>query len=60
MIYFEMNNKLGVVSTRDNEVHSIVSIIKSHEQTRKIVYDESKENKELLQPQNHDLFTQVT
>jgi hypothetical protein len=41
-------------------VHSIVYVIISLEQTRKIVYDESKKNKDLLQPKNPDLFTQVT
>jgi hypothetical protein len=56
----DMNNKLGVISNKSNEMNSIVSVIKSLEQTRKIVYEESKKNKDLLQPKNLDLFTQVT
>jgi hypothetical protein len=59
-VLLDMNNKLGVVSDRSNEMNSIVSFIKSLEQTRKIVYEESKKNKDLLQPKNPDLFTQVT
>jgi hypothetical protein len=56
----DMNNKLGVISDKNNEMNSIVSVIKSLEQTRKIVYEESKKNKDLLQPKNLDLSTQVT
>jgi hypothetical protein len=56
----DMNNKLGVISDKSNKMNSIVSVIKSLEQTRKIVYEESKKNKDLLQPKNLDLFTQVT
>jgi hypothetical protein len=56
----EMNKKLGVISSNDNDVHSIVSIIKSLEQTRKVLFEESKKNKEIHQPNATNLFTQVT
>jgi hypothetical protein len=59
-VLLDMNNKLGVVSSRGDEVHSIVSVIKNLEHTRKIVYDKSMKNKEIIQPKNLDLFTQVT
>jgi hypothetical protein len=59
-ILIEMNNKLGVVSSIDKNTHDIVSVIKSLEQTRKIVYEESKKEKKLNQPKETDLFTQVT
>jgi hypothetical protein len=49
-----------VVSSRDSDAHSIVSIIKSLEKTRKIVYEESKKNKDMYWPNGTDLFTQVT
>jgi hypothetical protein len=56
----DMNNKLGVVSSKGGEDYSIVSVIKNLESTRKIVYDESMKNKELAPPNNLDMFTQVT
>jgi hypothetical protein len=45
-VLLDMNNKLGVVSSKGDEDYSIVSIIKNLESTRKIVYDESMKNKE--------------
>jgi hypothetical protein len=56
----DMNYKLGVVSSKGGEDYSIVSVIKNLENTRKIVYDESMKNKELVPPTNLDMFTQVT
>jgi hypothetical protein len=56
----DMHNKLGVISDKNNEMNSIISVIKSLEQTRKIVYEEIKKNKDLLEPKSLDLFTQVT
>jgi hypothetical protein len=56
----DITDKLGVISDNSNEMNSIVSVIKSLEHTRKIVYEESMKNNELLQPKSLDLFTQVT
>jgi hypothetical protein len=44
-LLIEMNNKLGVVSSTDKNTHDIVSVIKSLEQTGKIVYEESKKRR---------------
>jgi hypothetical protein len=59
-VLLDMNNKLGVVSSKGGEDYSIVSVIKNLESTRKIVYDERMKNKELAPPKNLDMFTQVT
>jgi hypothetical protein len=59
-VLLDMNNKLGVVSSKGDEDYTIVSVIKNLENTRKIVYDESMKNKELTPPKNLDMFTQVT
>jgi hypothetical protein len=59
-VLLDMNSKLGVVSSKDGEDYSIVSVIKNLENTRRIIYDESLKNKELVSPANLDMFTQVT
>jgi hypothetical protein len=59
-VLLNMNSKLGVVSSKDGDDYSIISVIKNLENTRKIIYDESLKNKELVPPINLDMFTQVT
>jgi hypothetical protein len=56
----EMTNKLGVRSDNNLDAHSIDTVIKCLKHTRKILYEESKKNKEMSQPKDIDLFTQVT
>jgi hypothetical protein len=59
-VLLDINGKLRVVSSKDGEDYSIVSVIKNLENTRKIFYDESLKKKELAPPENLDMFTQVT
>jgi hypothetical protein len=59
-VLLDMNSKLGVVSSKDDDDYSIISVIKNLENTRKIIYDESLKNKELVPPVNLDTFSQVT
>jgi hypothetical protein len=59
-VLLDMNSKLGVVSSKDGDDYSIVSVIKNLENTRKIIYDESLKKKDLVPPEKLDIFTQVT
>jgi hypothetical protein len=56
----DMTSKIGVVSSNDKEVHRIIFVVKSLEQTRKDMFLEIKKDKSMLQPTHTNLFTQVT
>jgi hypothetical protein len=55
-----MTDRLGVCAEKKEMNGNIVSIIQSLEQTRKIMFEESKKDKNMYQPKSSDLFTQVT
>jgi hypothetical protein len=55
-----MTNRLGVYAEKKEMHGNIVSVIQSLEQTRKIMFEESKKEKNMYQPKSSDLFTQVT
>jgi hypothetical protein len=55
-----MTDRLGVCAEKKEMHGNIVSVIQSLEQTRKIMFEESKKEKNMYQPKSSDLFTQVT
>jgi hypothetical protein len=54
----DITNKIGIASSNDNEVDRLIFGVKCLEQTRNDMFEESKKDKNMLQPTNTDLFTQ--
>jgi hypothetical protein len=59
-VLVNMTNRLGVCAEKKEMHENMVSVIQSLEQTRKIMFEESKKEKNMYQPKSSDLFTQVT
>jgi hypothetical protein len=59
-ILISMSDRLGVCAEKKEMHGNIVSVIQSLEQTKKIMFEESKKEKNMYQPKSSDLFTQVT